>query len=141
MLSTFATTVRSVVDLEVDPEKARFATDQWETERKPLISELAAYERGLEPQFSAWLAQPAKLPQTSWQVLTASELQSQAGTTFQRLPDGSYLAQGKNGDHDTYTFTASIPLRGITGLEARGARGRFNDQGWSRASRQRELRA
>ena len=35
-------------------------------------------------------------------------MKSKAGATFKKLEDGSYLVEVKNGDSDTYTFTALV---------------------------------
>jgi hypothetical protein len=49
-------------------------------------------------------------------LLEATELKSKAGATFKKLEDGSYLAEGKNGDSDVYTFTTPIHVQGFRAL-------------------------
>jgi hypothetical protein len=49
-------------------------------------------------------------------LLEANELKSKAGATFKKLDDGSYLVEGKNGDSDVYTFTASVHAQGLRAL-------------------------
>ncbi len=56
MLSTFTTTVRSVIDLDVEPEKTRKSHQQWELEHLPLLAEIGQYENTLQPKFDEWLA-------------------------------------------------------------------------------------
>jgi mono/diheme cytochrome c family protein len=53
MLSTFTTTTRSVVDLDVEPEKTRQQIRRWETEHAPLQSELNRYEESLPGRCSS----------------------------------------------------------------------------------------
>ncbi|MEO6742208.1 MAG: DUF1549 and DUF1553 domain-containing protein, partial [Chthoniobacteraceae bacterium] len=117
MLSTFTTTTRSVIDLDIHPEQNAPKLREWTAKREPLAAELARHEKGLRRKFDGWLATGAEMPKgATWSVLALSETKSQAGATFTRLDDGSYLAGGTNGGQDTYTFTAGTPLRRITGL-------------------------
>ena len=88
-----------------------------ELEINKRAAELARHEKEPRVKFDAWLAAGAELPQgPTWSVLTLGETKSEAGATFTRLDDGSYLAGGTNGAQDKYTFIASTPLRRITGL-------------------------
>jgi mono/diheme cytochrome c family protein len=117
MLSTFTTTTRSVIDLDLEPEKTAEKQRAWAALREPLAKELARRESELRGKFGGWLAGGAELPKgAAWSVLTLTEAKSEAGATFTRLDDGSYLAGGTNGAQDKYTFTADTALRHITGL-------------------------
>jgi mono/diheme cytochrome c family protein len=117
MLSTFTTTTRSVIDLDLEPEKTAGKMRAWAVQREPLAKELARHESELRGKFDAWLAGGAEIPTgATWSVLTLTEAKSEAGATFTRLDDGSYLAGGTNGAQDKYTFTANTALRNITGL-------------------------
>jgi mono/diheme cytochrome c family protein len=117
MLSTFTTTTRSVIELDLDSEKGAAKQREWAAQREPLAGDLARHETELRGKFDAWLAAGAELPQgPAWTVLTPGETKSEAGAAFTRLDDGSYLASGANGAQDTYTFAANTPLRRITGL-------------------------
>ncbi len=111
LLSTFTTTVRSDVELDLDPESYRLAREQFDREHAPLVTELAAYEnRQLPQRFDAWLAAGAPGAQRStWEMPTFESVSSKAGATLRRLDDGSFLAEGKNGDTDAYTFTTVLP--------------------------------
>jgi len=117
MLSTFTTTVRSVVDLEMEPEKTREAKAKWQAEAAPLAAELKRYEAELSPKFNAWLAAGAAMPTGGvWSVVELASTKSKAGTTFKKLDDLSYLAEGANGASDEYTFTFHTAQRRLTGL-------------------------
>ncbi|MBL9166554.1 MAG: DUF1549 domain-containing protein [Verrucomicrobiales bacterium] len=118
MLSSFTTTVRSDIELDLHPEENRKAKEAFEREHAPLITELRRYEaQDLPRNFDAWLATGAPVKSgTDWELLEATDLRSKAGATFKRLEDGSYLAEGKNGDSDTYTFTAQTSLRELRAL-------------------------
>jgi mono/diheme cytochrome c family protein len=118
MLSIFTTTVRSDIDLDLQPDVYRRAKETFDLEQAPLLATLKTYEEhDLPVKFDAWLAQGAPLPApVTWELLEATELRSKAGATFKKLDDGSYLAEGKNGDSDVYTFTADIRSRGFRAL-------------------------
>lgn len=115
MLSTFTTTTRSIVDLDVEPEKTALKKAKWAEEHAPLKIDLARYETELNPKFEQWLQAGAKLDGTLWTVLDLTNRQSKAGAAFKKLDDGSWLAEGKNGDQDEYTFKAAAPSN-VTGL-------------------------
>lgn len=116
MLSTFTTTVRSNVDVDLDPEQSRQRRQQWEAEHAPLVAAWQQHEAGLQPKFREWLTAGAAVnDQPTWALLDA-EWKSQAGATLKRLEDGSVLAEGANPPHDAYTATATTTLRRLTGL-------------------------
>ena len=115
LLSTFTTTVRSDVELDLDPEGYRRAKQQFEREHAPLVAALADYEqRGLGPKFDTWLA--AGAPGTNvatWEQSAFDVATSRAGATLRPLDDGSFLAEGKNGDSDLYTFATTVRTPGL----------------------------
>ena len=122
MLSTFTTTVRSEVELDLEPEKYQQAIEAFLKEHAPLVSARKEYEETeLPAQFDAWLKDHAPRHEPIvWRVLKPSLAYSKAGATFKRLEDGSYLVEGENGGSDVYTFIASpqgAPLRSLR-LEA-----------------------
>jgi len=118
LLSTFTTTVRSNIDLELDPERSRQAEKRFQQEHQPYKERLADFERtALPARFAQWeKAGGLSTTAPTWLILAAKELRSAGGTTFRALPDGSHLATGKNADFDTYTFIAETDLTGITGF-------------------------
>jgi len=118
MLSTFTTTVRSDIDLDLQPEVYRRAKEAFDLDHAPLLAALKTYEeRDLPAKFDTWISAGATLPApATWELLASSELKSKAGATFKKLDDGSYLAEGKNGDSDVYTFIASVPAQGLHAL-------------------------
>ncbi len=110
MLATFTTTVRSELELDLDPETSRRDKAAFDAAHAPLAEALRRYEEGEVPaKFAAWLAMgaPART-QPVWEVLELGSAHSKAGAGFRRLADGSYLVEGKNGDTDRYTLTADV---------------------------------
>jgi hypothetical protein len=116
MLSTFTTTVRSIIDLDVEPERTRELKRKWEGEHAPLAAEVHNYEESLKHKFDSWLASGAaeEIP-ASWILLEVTNLTSKAGATLRRSRT-LVLAEGKNGDNDEYTFVGSTTVNQITGL-------------------------
>ncbi|KAB2663372.1 MAG: DUF1553 domain-containing protein, partial [Verrucomicrobia bacterium] len=84
----------------------------------PLAAAVAAYEAStLRTNFASWLEAGARQPAPStWEPIGGDGPKSKAGATFRKLEDGSYLAEGKNGDSDVYTFDAPAPARGLRAL-------------------------
>ena len=117
LLSTFTTTVRSVLDLDMEPEQTRAALAKWEKERAPLAAELARHEQELEPKFDDWFRNHRReWPLPGWIALDLAELKSKGGATFRKLEDHSYLAEGKNADQDEYTIIGRSAVRRIAAL-------------------------
>ncbi len=57
LLATFTTTVRSEMDLELDPNAARLAREKFEADRREFTAALARYEKSeLPAAFDRWLA-------------------------------------------------------------------------------------
>ncbi len=117
LLSTFTTTVRSNIDVDLDPVRARELYQQWENEHAPLMASLGQIESSLESSFDAWLkAGGDDKPPANWTILTAADFKAKSGAKLQRQDDGSYLASGTNAAQDEYTFTVTTSLRALTGL-------------------------
>ncbi len=116
MLSTFTTTVRSNIDVEVDPEKTAALRKTWAKQGDALKAEAAKEEKTLRPAFDQWLAGGLGGSATGWALLKPTNLQSSGKATFKPLGDGSYLVEGENAVWDTYTITAPVAQQRITAL-------------------------
>ncbi len=116
-VSSFTTTIRSEIELELNPDKTKEALAKWQVEHDPLVAALTKFEKGQLPaRFDKWLAaQPntESIP-PKWVILDLVEYKSAGGATFTKLDDGSLLASGKNPAFDKYTFIAHTNLRDIT---------------------------
>ncbi len=115
-LSTFTTTVRSDMELNLDPAgyaKLRAAFDK---EHAPFAAEVKKYEaEELPAKFAAW-EKTANLERFPWSILDITTSKGTEGTTFAKQDDGSLVAKGNNVLLDTYTFTASTDSTGITAI-------------------------
>ncbi|MGZ4987886.1 MAG: DUF1549 and DUF1553 domain-containing protein, partial [Limisphaerales bacterium] len=116
MLSTFTTTVRSVIDLDMDPKKSKAAHLEWEKKHDALNVELKTFEAGMRPGFETFLAAPKVNFTNSWSLLDDASIKSKGGATFNTLEDSSYLAQGANEDDDEYTIVGSTMLKRVTAI-------------------------
>jgi hypothetical protein len=110
LLSTFTTTVRSNVDLDVDPQRTAEALAGFKNEHGKLTAELAAWEStALRPKFDEWLRSNPKLLSTIAWTLCAGTITSKGGAIFKPMADGSWLAEGPNAAADTYTISINAP--------------------------------
>ncbi|MBX3732134.1 MAG: DUF1549 domain-containing protein [Verrucomicrobiae bacterium] len=118
LLSTFTTTVRSELELDLHPDENRAVREAFDRMHAPLVDDLHRYEAAELPRrFEAWLNAGAPVPDGPvWDLLDPEVSRSDAGATFQRLEDGSLLAAGSNGDADAYTFVAAVPSPVIRGV-------------------------
>ncbi|MBI3863630.1 MAG: DUF1553 domain-containing protein [Planctomycetia bacterium] len=118
LLSTFTTTVRSEVDLDLDPEGYRKAKEKFDAEHAPYEAALAKFTTEQLPgRLAAWekdgRGAAGNFP---WIVLDPQSAKSEGGATLTKLPDGSFLASGTNPKFDTYTFVVPTSLTGITSI-------------------------
>jgi mono/diheme cytochrome c family protein len=114
MASTFTTTVRANIDLDLDPAKSVQAKAVWEKQRSKLKEELAKTESTLRATFK-----PEQVDGNveTWRLLMPESINSKTPkTTFKNLGDGSFLAEGKAGDSDTYTVIATSNQPNITAV-------------------------
>ncbi len=118
-VSTFTTTVRSNLDINMDPAPYLAAKVTWDKEHAPLTEAISKFEKEQLPgRLAEWEKTSAAEYRTKnkWVILDVAEMKSAGGATLTKQPDGSVLATEKNPDFDTYTFTAKTSLRGITGI-------------------------
>lgn len=133
MLSTFTTTVRSEVDLDMEPAKTKAKHAAWKKKEEALKAELAEREAELKPAFEKFLAGEqsadlegsanrvrASLPRVLqghyWALLDVAKFTSKGGATFLKREDGSYLAQGANADEDVYTIVGGTSLKRVAAI-------------------------
>ncbi|WP_425617127.1 DUF1553 domain-containing protein [Anatilimnocola sp. NA78] len=118
-IATFATTVRSNVDINLEPAQYRAAKELFDKAHAPFVSAREKFEKEeLPARFAAWeQAGGAKAVQeAAWQILPLKSMQSKGKATLTLQPDGSALASGTNPDFDTYTLVAELPAGTYQGL-------------------------
>lgn len=76
--------------------------------------EVKKYEETLAPKVAEFEKQQS--PGIAWELVDAKDLQASNGAKLTREPDGSILAEVKDGPA-TYTITAETAMAGITGIQ------------------------
>ncbi|MEM7012707.1 MAG: DUF1549 and DUF1553 domain-containing protein, partial [Verrucomicrobiota bacterium] len=118
LVSTFATTIRSEIDIDLDPDKYIKDLAAWEAAHAKVERAKAAHEQSeaVVAAFNEWLKNDAlsSQKQTAWAVLTFDEAKSdQAATTLTAQEDGSLLATGKTPAKEKYILKATVGAKGI----------------------------
>ena len=119
LVSTFTTTIRSEIDVPLDPEGDRRALAVWETNHAAARKALTDYQE--KPQvlaaFEKWLITDARAmkpeQQAPWVTLDLDSVESSGGSTLTRQADGSVLVSGKSPAKETHTFRAAVPAKGV----------------------------
>jgi len=118
-LSTFTTTVRSNVDVNMDLAGYRAAKGKFDAEHAPFVAAREQFEREQLPaRFAAWEQTPeaAAVKSNPWRFLAVGEAKSKGDATLTRQDDSSVLASGTNAEFDTYTIEAALPPGKYTGI-------------------------
>ena len=118
LASTFTTTIRSEVELDLAPDEHQRKLEQWETDHAELVSERETYRNSSKVSlaFDQWLKSDARSQflESDWTVLDVSEAtSSQQATTLQPQEDGAILAEGNPPARETYTAKAKLSLQPV----------------------------
>jgi Protein of unknown function (DUF1553)/Protein of unknown function (DUF1549) len=119
LMATFTTTVRSNVDVNLDPAGYKTAKSAYDQEHAPFVAVREQFERDQLPaHFAAWEQTPeaATVKSSPWRILSVTGAKSKGEATLTRQDDGSVLASGTNPEFDTYTLEASLPTGKYTGI-------------------------
>jgi hypothetical protein len=118
MLSAFTTTVRSEVELDLDPEGYKKAKAEFDARHKSFTDEVAKYEKDQLPgRFAAWeKTRDGKPLSFDWILSEVIQTKSAGGSTFAKQPDGSLLIGGKNPTTETLSIQIETDLTGIRAL-------------------------
>lgn len=120
MAAIFTTTIRSNLDLDLDPADYNKKLEEWNREHQPISESLARYEsETLRKRAVAWLDSSAPqelLAKAPWRIAKIENISSTGKATFTTLADQSVLASGANADFDTYTFDVTLPAGKFTAI-------------------------
>lgn len=124
MTATFTTTVRSEVDLDLDPATYKKEKAAFDVVHAPIADALTKFEsESLAKRFADWEKAEAALRaegksqiKAKWMILGVAEMKSAGGATLTKQEDGSILATGTNPDFETYTFVVNTDVTGITAI-------------------------
>ena len=117
-INTFATTIRSEIDLPVNGDLTEVAA-KWEKAHAPLTAALAKFEKDELPRrFALWAKNPPKsaLQKQDWMILDHLQPKSLDGATFSKQADGSFLVGGKNPANDRWVLTAELQTMGLNAI-------------------------
>ena len=118
LISTFTTTIRSEIEIDLDPEGYREALAKWEMNHAPIESELEAWKKmpATVAAFDAWLESDAlgQKKAGEWTVLSLDQLEAKQGSTLTKQEDGSVLVSGKKPAQEVLTFLASTKAPRVT---------------------------
>jgi mono/diheme cytochrome c family protein len=112
--STFTTTVRSNIGVDLEPAKTQQALATWEKSHQPLVTDLKEYEANEIPRhFTRWLDADEQVSGSwrkaaPWLILDQVTARSKNGATLSLQEDRSLLSSGTNPDTDLYTVTAPL---------------------------------
>lgn len=118
MLSAFTTTVRSEVDLDLDPEGYKKAKAAFDEKHKSYTDALAKYEKDELPgKFAVWEKSRGEKPLSlDWIAPAVISTKSAGGATLKKQEDGSILVSGKNPTTETLSIQVETDLTGIRSL-------------------------
>ena len=121
MLSTFTSTIRSNVDMQVNSKSHAEAMVAWQTKVDAAQSRLTSYESNELPIrakafFSSATPLSDSVSEPVWQIPEIISATSHAQATLTPLSDGSLLAGGTLADKDSYTIVVDSPLESIAGI-------------------------
>lgn len=118
MAACFSSAIRSEIELDLSPEENRKRRDNFELVKSQLEQALANFERGdLQKQFREWIATFDPMKSINpWEVLDVESVRGDAGTTFLRQPDGSWLASGSTPERESITVSVQTTRQAIRSL-------------------------
>ena len=118
LAACFSSAIRAEIDLDLTPEENQKRREMFEVTKADLTKKLGDFEQGSLPaQFKEWLTKFD--PQTAldaWEVLDLGSVKGDAGTSYEKQPDGSSLAAGKAPAKETLTLTTKTKRQAIRSL-------------------------
>ena len=119
LITTFATTIRSEIDVDLNPELTRAELAKWQLVHDKLADGLARWENEyLRERLVAWVKNPPaeSAGKFKWLVLDDLKIKSLNGAGFKSLGDGSFLLTGSNPKDDRWVFTTESKSKPLTGI-------------------------
>ena len=119
MVTSFATTIRSEIDVDLNPVKSRNILSRWESEHNKISDTLSKWESdNLPARFNQWFENRSDHNKTEfdWVLLDKIDLKSINGAGIELKEDGSFLLKGNNPKDDQWVVTAETAETKITGI-------------------------
>lgn len=117
-VSTFTSTIRSEIDIDLDPDIYQMKFDKWQASHAQIVAAQDAFEDSPEvaKRFEQWINADARsaISESEWTVLEVAEAtSSQKATTLTPQSDGAILASGNPPARETYAVRATTGSKNI----------------------------
>ena len=119
LITTFATTIRSEIDVDLNPEVTKAGLAKWQVVHDELAAGLARWEKeSLRERLVAWAKNPPaeSAEKFEWLVLDDLKIKSLNGAVFKSQGDGSFLLTGNNPKDDRWVITTELKSKALTGI-------------------------
>ena len=119
LITTFATTIRSEIDVDLNPEVTKADLAKWQVVHDKLAAGLARWEKeSLRERLVAWVKNPPaeSAEKFEWLVLDDLKIKSLNGAVFKSQGDGSFLLTGNNPKDDRWVITTESKSKALTGI-------------------------
>ena len=118
MAASFTTTIRSEIDVDLDPEANKARKLDWEKKLAELTASVSEFEKVQVPaRFREWLKKaPAITGLSPWETLDPVSVQSSGGSKFEKQTDGSHLAIGTAPDKEVLTVVAETRRQSLKAI-------------------------
>jgi hypothetical protein len=119
LITTFATTIRSEIDVDLNPEVTKAGLAKWQVVHDKLAAGMARWEKeSLRERLVAWVKNPPaeSAEKFEWLVLDDLKIKSLNGAVFKSQGDGSFLLTGNNPKDDRWVITAELKSKALTGI-------------------------
>ena len=119
LITTFATTIRSEIDVDLNPEATKAGLAKWQVVHDKLAAGLARWEKeSLRERLVAWVKNPPaeSAEKFEWLVLDDLKIKSLNGAVFKSQGDGSFLLTGNNPKDDRWVITTESKSKALTGI-------------------------
>lgn len=106
LAASFTTTIRSEIDVDLEPAANRERKAAWETKLAELNAAVSSFEKDKIPKrFREWLKNaPTSTSLSPWETLDPTSIKSSGGSKFEKQADGSHLAIGKAPNKEVLTI-------------------------------------
>ncbi|MGZ0162456.1 MAG: PSD1 and planctomycete cytochrome C domain-containing protein [Planctomycetales bacterium] len=118
MAASFATTIRSEIDVDLEPEANLTRKAAWEKKLIELTASTRTFEEKEVPtKFREWLKKAPPITELSpWETLDPTSVKSSGGSKFEKQSDGSHLAIGTAPNQEVLTIVAETRRRSMTAI-------------------------
>ena len=124
MAASFATTIRSEIDVDLEPEANRDRKAAWEKKQLELVAATRAFEANEVPvKLREWLKNAsADMESGPWETLDPTSIESSGGSKFKKQGDGSHLAIGVAPNNEVLTIVATTRRSSIKAIRLEALR-------------------